>query len=176
MPEFMKYVGFYTDLSYHKLNHSNQHGTFNAFGVNGTFGFDTSGSLITWAFMFAGRYGFLPDSEVPFGRLQPYVAVGPAIFFSHQRPTVNQRFPLVMGYTPGGQDNVNIGLAVESGLRYFFNKSVSMEASFKYRTATVSKNYSGIAGNAGRAPVSYSLDTKSDLNLLSGQIGVAYHF
>ena len=89
--------------------------------------------------MFAARYGFMEDSEVPFGRLQPYIAVGPAIFFTSQTPTINIGN---IGISPNAKDSVNVGLAVETGLRYFFNKSISAEASFKYRMVSVSNNYS----------------------------------
>jgi opacity protein-like surface antigen len=173
MPDWMKYFGFYTDISYHRLNVADQRGTFRVGGVNGTLGLDTNGGLATWAFMFVGRYGFLPDSQIPFGRLQPYLAVGPAIFFSHQDPTLNIRFPVFLGFSPAGKDSVNVGLAVETGLRYFFNKSISVEASFKYRYATSSNTYSGtLPGTI----VTYNWDSKYDLNLFSGQVGVAYHF
>lgn len=175
MPDWMKYFGFFTDFSYHKLNVADQSGTFNVGGVKvGTIQFDTKGSLVTWAFMFAGRYGFLPDSEVPFGRLQPYLAVGPAIFFTHQDPTVNVTQPVVLGLSASGKDQVTVGVAVETGLRYFFNKSISAEASFKYRYTSYSGSH---AGTLPLAPaLRYSYDSRADLNLFTGQVGVAYHF
>jgi opacity protein-like surface antigen len=193
LPEWMKYVGFYTDFSYQKLNFGNSTGRFTSPTVNALFGrgnvgFDTSGSLATLAFMFAFRYGFLPDSEVPFGRLQPYAAVGPAIFFSYQDPTINLYTPNVaitpnpfagfargIGLSPNGQSSVNVGLAVESGLRYFFNKSISVQASFKYRMFTPRYNYSGTT-LFGALPINYDTTIKPTFNLYSGQVGVAYHF
>jgi hypothetical protein len=189
----MKYVGVYADFSYQKLNFGNTTGSFTspstyALFNRGQVGFDTSGSLATLAFMFAFRYGFLPDSEVPFGRLQPYAAVGPAIFFSYQDPTINiytpnpviaaspvAGFARGIGLSPNGQSSVNVGLAVESGLRYFFNRYISVQASFKYRMFTPKYNYSG-STLLGVTPVSYDTTIKPTFNLYSGQIGVAYHF
>jgi opacity protein-like surface antigen len=191
LPDWMKYVGFYTDFSYQKLNFGNSTGGIsapfaNALFLRGGAGFDTSGSLATWAFMFAFRYGFLPDSEVPFGRLQPYAAVGPAIFFSYQDPTINLYTPNVnavqaipfwrgIGLSPNGKSSINVGLAVESGLRYFFNKSISVQASFKYRMFTPRYNYSGTT-LFGALPITYDTTVKPSFNLYSGQVGVAYHF
>jgi hypothetical protein len=175
MPDWMKYFGFFTDFSYHKLNYADQRGTFSVAGVKvGNANFDTNGSMVTWAFMFAGRYGFLPDSEVPFGRLQPYLAVGPALFFTHQDPTINITQPVVFGIAANGTDSTTVGLAVETGLRYFFNKSISAEASFKYRYTTYRGSHSGWLPNA--PALAYSYDSRADLNLFSGQVGVAYHF
>ena len=141
----MKYFGIYTDFSYQRFAFDNQAGTFtgnlgpifNNLAIAGNQGLETNGYLATWAFMLAARYGFFQDSEVPFGRLQPYVAAGPAIFFSNQQLNGNIVItsPVVrtLGVQSGNKDSVNVGLAVESGLRYFFTKAISVEASFKYR-------------------------------------------
>jgi opacity protein-like surface antigen len=170
LPDWMKYFGFYTDFSYHRLSFANQAGTWRFLGNNGTLGFDTNGSLATWAFMFAGRYGFMQDKEVPFGRLQPYLAVGPAIFFSSQKLTAN--FNNGVALQPGHKDSTNVGFAVETGLRYFFNKSVSVQASFKYRY--FAPKYTYASNNALAGP--YNIDSKPDFSLFSGQLGFAYHF
>ena len=104
------------------------------------------GTVATWAFMLAARYGFFADSEVPFGRLQPYVAVGPAIMFSSmQKPKIwtqylrpEPAFHLVVNslvMSPGNQSSVDIALAVDAGVRYMCLKNVSVDVSFKYRYA-----------------------------------------
>jgi opacity protein-like surface antigen len=171
LPDWMKYLGFYFDFSYQKLNFSNSRGTvsFGGIPVN-TVGFDTDGSLLTFAFMFAGRYGFMPDSEVPFGRLQPYIAAGPAIFVTNEKPTFNIGN---LGFSPNNATQTNVGLAVETGLRYFFTKAISTEVSFKYRYATFSNDYTK---NIGGSNIIATTEAKGDFNLLSAQIGVAYHF
>jgi hypothetical protein len=178
LPDWARYFGFYTDFSYHRLSFANQTGNwqvFNAGGAlvaNGEVGADSSGNLVTWAFMFAGRYGFLPDSQLPFGRVEAYLAVGPAIFFSDQRLTaalVGTGFRL----SPATQSEVNVGLAVETGARYFFNKAISAQVSFKYRYFSPSYSFSG---NVPGLANTYRLDLKPDMHLLSGQVGVAYHF
>ncbi|MDD5642443.1 MAG: hypothetical protein PHX53_12395, partial [Syntrophales bacterium] len=87
-PNWMKHLGFYLDFSYHRLNLRHQNARYQEIYLGaynqGVLDFSTEGHAATLAFMFAGRYGFFPDSEVPFGRLQPYVAVGPALLFTSQ--------------------------------------------------------------------------------------------
>jgi hypothetical protein len=191
-PDWMKYFGFYTDFSFQRLEMRGQHisGTTNlAFSpaVSASYPnagqFTSEGSVATWAFMFAARYGFYPDSEVPFGRLQPYVAVGPAVMFSYMSPKVNTL--LVGGPGSGFQDSqisggsqasTNIALAVDAGIRIMALKNVSFDISFKYRYAQPSYNFSGIdAANLGiNAPATFKLNPV--YSLFSGQVGVAYHF
>jgi opacity protein-like surface antigen len=75
-------------------------------------------SLLVWtmALHLVGRYGFLPDQEVPFGRLQPYVGIGPG---------------LVMLYAEADSAK-NFGLELEAGLRYMFTKHLGGFVEYKF--------------------------------------------
>jgi opacity protein-like surface antigen len=181
-PDWMKYFGFYTDFSFHRLDARRQQFGFRDATDGDPVGladFHSEGTVATWAFMFAARYGFFPDSDVPFGRLQPYVAVGPAIMFSTQRPKIDNGFPVINTYSPGSADSVDIALAVDAGLRYMCLKNVSVDLSFKYRYAQPSYSYAGHLGASvleQMLVVPVRTTYSPTLNLFSFQLGVAYHF
>jgi len=70
------------------------------------------------AFNIVGRYGFLPDpdKDIPFGRLQPYIGIGPAVgvlYFQNDSAK-------------------NFGLNVEAGLRYMITKNIGTFLEFDY--------------------------------------------
>jgi opacity protein-like surface antigen len=87
-------------------------------GGVGTVGRVTGQSLLVWtmALHLVGRYGFLPDQEVPFGRLQPYVGIGPG---------------LVVLYAEADSAK-NFGLELEAGLRYMFTKHLGGFLEYKF--------------------------------------------
>jgi opacity protein-like surface antigen len=201
----MKYFGFYLDLSYHRLDVGREQmtskGTMRNFpnlndksqgfvpaGINNNFW--SEGDAFTLAFMFAARYGFLKDSEVPFGRLQPYLGVGPAILFSSMHPSlqsaVNNSFPQPYAFggirytlKPESDSAVNLALAVEAGLRWMALKNVSVDLSFKYRYAKPSYtfNYTDRTFFAPiNPPINTSFTLSPTLHIMSFQLGAAYHF
>jgi hypothetical protein len=79
----------------------------------------------TWSFMLMAHYPFLPDAEVPGGRLNPYIAVGPGIMFSSMN----------VGHGYGSGSTVNIALVAEAGIRFFCLKNVSIDGACRYRYA-----------------------------------------
>ncbi|MBI4962378.1 MAG: hypothetical protein HY913_03805 [Desulfomonile tiedjei] len=182
-PSWMQYFGFYLDFMMHRLNFRQQSGrTLTTISVDGasasnsgSFTFSSEGVAPTLAFMFAARYGFLPDSEVPFGRLQPYVAVGPAIMFASQQPTFNFT-DLGVGRDLESQSSTVICLAVEAGLRWMALKNVSIDVSFKYRYAEPSFSYSFVSPLSPFSSQRLSVTLDPTFHLFSGQIGAAYHF
>ena len=193
-PAWMKYFGFYLDFCMHRLDYRRQMGNYaynyeingNPTTLSGNMTFWSEGFAPTLAFMFAARYGFFPDAEVPFGRLQPYVAVGPAIMFASQRPsfgldTVNQFDTLALLFQRvkmESQSDAVICLAVEAGLRWMALKNVSIEVSFKYRYAQPSFSYSfldPITAGSGDPQIK-RLNLDADFHLFSFQVGAAYHF
>jgi opacity protein-like surface antigen len=183
-PDWMKYLGFYLDFSYHRLNLRHQSAGYSEVFLGlpnqGTLDFSSEGAAATLAFMFAGRYGFFPDAEVPFGRLQPYLAAGPALLFISQQPRFNfVRFtgPFITDDMDLASDSdVTLALAVEAGLRWMALKNVSLDASFKYRFAEPSFTYTISPGANGFFIARHSVTMEPTLHLFSFQVGAAYHF
>jgi opacity protein-like surface antigen len=120
-PDWMKYFMFSVDFTYNTFEIRTQDVKIGGYPYN--IGPDKKGAMPVLTFLFMGRYGFLPDSEVPFGRLQPYVGVGPGIVFSSLDP----------GFGLGRSDSVDIALVAEAGVRWMALKNVALDASFRYR-------------------------------------------
>ncbi len=75
-------------------------------------------SNLIWimALHIVGRYGFLPDKDVPFGRLQPYIGIGPAV-----------------GVLYFHNDSAkNLGMDGLAGLRYMVTKNIGAFVEFDY--------------------------------------------
>jgi hypothetical protein len=222
-PSWMKYFGFYLDFKFHRLDIDKQDAPVNvniAGGSGGRYFFPpgtpvdwessvfggqgnvatcwTEGKAATIAFMFAARYGLYPDSEVPFGRLQPYVAVGPAIMIVNQDPAIvvnpanldatqtttynylgiitTTTQNLAVGGIPSQSSKFHSGLtvaaalAVDAGFRYMALRNVSLDIFFNYRYAQPSFSYNAIN------PLFGSFDFKPTFHLFMGGLGAAYHF
>ncbi|MBM4273969.1 MAG: hypothetical protein FJ134_05855 [Deltaproteobacteria bacterium] len=155
-PDWMKYFSFATDFTYNRFDFRGQWLSTNM----GMSSFPlTEGYMAVWSFLFIGKYGFFPDSEVPFGRLQPYIGVGPGIMFSG----INLD-------TGGSKSSVDIALVTEAGLRYMALKNVSIDTAFRYRYGSPSYNFqsTGITGSVSK--VSF------DAHQFSALLRVSYHF
>ena len=82
-PDWMKYFSFAMDITYNRLDPWQPnvlHGIFQAIVARQTP--EVNGYEVAWTFLFMAHYGFLPDSEVPSGRINPYIGVGPAIVWT----------------------------------------------------------------------------------------------
>lgn len=91
--------------------------------------FYSNGYVVTWAFMLAARYCFLPNDKVPFGRLQPWVGVGPAVMRTGMRPKATVFNPdgtLGALASPGWHCTVAPALVVDAGLRCMLLSKISL--------------------------------------------------
>jgi hypothetical protein len=156
-PDWMKYFSFATDFTFNRFNFKRQvlSGSIGPVPIPAFLLPQSEGNMICWSFLFIGKYGFLPDSEVPFGRLQPYLGVGPGIMFSTQNDFGSS------------SNSVDIALVVESGIRYMALKNVSLDAAFRYRFCEPSYDFGLVGG-------------KTDVGLTAHQFSalfrVSYHF
>ncbi len=173
-PDWMKYFSFATDFTYNRMSVRSQQLKLSNINVNGTViqpfnvpvnvalpGVRMDGYMMAWTFLFMAHYGFLPDSEVPSGRLVPYVGVGPCILFTK---TNLKSFGGSLGST-------DIALVAEGGLRFMALKNVSIDLAFRYRYANPSYDFGSAALGV---PASVKLDTT--VNSYSILTRVSYHF
>jgi hypothetical protein len=134
-PDWMKYFSFAMDLTYNRMVVNQNLG-----GVLATSS-RLNGYEVAWTFLFMAHYGFMPDSEVPTGRINPYIGVGPALIWSgadFTLPTPANR--AVKGVTSSnfGTNAMNVGLVVEPGIRWVCFKNVSIDTAMRYRYAVPS--------------------------------------
>ena len=106
-----------------------------------------------------GRLGFLPDQEVSFGRLQPYVGIGPILLFNaHQSATA-----------------VNWGLDVMAGVRYMVLKNVSAFLEYKY-TRVWDSDLLGQTLFISNLNTRFTGNAVYDFEIHNIVVGAAYHF
>jgi hypothetical protein len=130
-PDWMKYFSFATDITYNRLNiQGGQTVGTTVQGINtGNLVLPNNlylkGYAVAWTFLFMAHVGLMPDSEVPGGRIHPYIGVGPAILWS--------------GFDDGGRaDAMNVALVVEPGIRWMALPNVSIDTAMRYRYAVPS--------------------------------------
>jgi opacity protein-like surface antigen len=162
-PDWMKYFGFAVDYTYNRAVVRSQFisASVNGVAVNGNVNFlepgsQSNGYVSALTFLFYGHYGFLPDSEVPSGRLHPYVGVGPAVVWTG-----------IDIKDLATKTTSNVALVAEAGIRYMALPNVSLDLAFRYRYYTPSWDFSFPNEKV-------SLD--ATINSYSVLTRVAYHF
>jgi len=161
MPKWLKYFGFELDISYHSLSWPSQSVRVDPLSRN--FVLENSGSAVTLTFLLMARYGFRKDSEVPFGRIQPYIGIGPIVFFSSQKLNIGREFK---------STEADVGLGIESGIRYMLRKNVSLNMAFRYRYIP---NHLDVDDTIFDQSWRYVV-MRTKYNLYDIIFGVAYHF
>jgi opacity protein-like surface antigen len=169
-PDWMKYFSLVLDSTYENISFQHQRVTVAVLGN----GFSTTyrrvlelspGGKISMFYltpMIIGKYGFIPNAEIPFGQLQPYLGVGAGIVISN---------PEVSGLTTRVRNKLDVSLAVESGLRYMLLRNVSLDAAFRYR---IIPSQFGNSYNATGDTEKIDLDFNP--KLYGAILRVSYHF
>ncbi len=193
-PPWMRYFGCYFDFSYYRLAYRPQRldtvsidNTPPVFGMKAvpndkhTNRFLSEANVFNIAFMASARYGFFPTDRVPFGRLQPYIGVGPGIFIMDQEVTVQtvswlaetRMFSKWFNISPQSNTSVCLALVGDAGVRWMFTKHLGADLFFRYRRAQPSFTYKY------RDPLSEryaSFTMHPTFNMYSINLGLAYHF
>lgn len=110
------------------------------------------------------RYGFLKDKEVTFGRLQPYIGIGPGFDIDYGRYDSTKNF----------------ALEALAGIKYMFNRNLGVFFEYKYtyqfaieyQDVPVFNTLPNYPANALNRTYTFTFDQPHHMFVL----GVAYHF
>jgi opacity protein-like surface antigen len=128
-PTWMQYFSFAVDFTYNRMDVH-----LGNLGVNNVGASRFEGYMAAVTFLFMGHYGFFPDTDVPSGRVNPYIGVGPAILMSG----------LDLGSVgEGNRGATDVALVVEAGVRWVCLKNVSIDTAYRFRWAQPSYGLDG---------------------------------
>jgi len=119
----------------------------------------TDVQTVPLSLLLMARYGFLKDDEVPAGRLQPYVGVGPGLFLSNANGTI--------GFHDVDETSKDVGFDFRAGLAFRFDRNWG--AFTEYRFTHVSPSWT-IDVFGGKADASTTFNTHHVV------LGVSYRF
>lgn len=120
--------------------------------------------IIPFSILVMARLPLLITDEIPRGRLQPYVGVGPSIFYQDAtidfRPEVAKKI---------GTSSVEVGLDVRAGLAWQFHRHVGLFAEYRFTYLPIS-----IDKDSDFGPTTEQVDAK--LNTHHFLLGVSIRF
>lgn len=93
-------------------------------------------------------------------RLQPYVGIGPAVYFASLKGPAS----------PPGQSATAIGMNVEAGARYYMTRRVALFGELQYHRARL--GYTSNDDNPAADPFGF----RATYSALTASVGVSYHF
>jgi opacity protein-like surface antigen len=144
------YVGFSLDLSY-----------FRAEGKNADI------QVIPLSLLLMLRYPLFKSEKFRNGRIQPYAAIGPGLFYSHAkadfRPDLTEKI---------SGDSYKIGLDVRAGLAWQFHKHLALFGEYRYTDFSIDLKQSDIL--YGLAGTKETMKTQLATNHFL--IGLSYRF
>jgi hypothetical protein len=115
----------------------------------------------TYALHIMGRLGFIKDDEVPFGRLQPYVGLGPG-------------FTVLFGEVDAAK---NFGVDGLVGLRYMLRKDISIFTEFKFnRQFAVELEHQKLKQLPSQGGFEQRALASFDYTMLTWAVGLTVHF
>jgi hypothetical protein len=131
-PGWMQYFSFAMDITYNRLTIQDRGPGIGQFFSDNS---RLNGWQVAWTFLFMAHYGFMKDSEVPTGRINPYLGVGPAIVWTGIEGTFPYYFAAgeKVKSSNFGDSAMNVALIVEPGIRWMCFKNVSVDTAMRYR-------------------------------------------
>jgi opacity protein-like surface antigen len=146
-PDWMKYFSFALDFTYNRLTIQDAGpGIGQYFAGNSRM----NGSEMALTFLFMFHYGFMPDSEVPSGRINPYLGIGPALVWTKIEGSLPTYYHPYGIYSSNGADSaMNVALVVEPGVRFMAMKNVSVDLAMRYRYSAPSWEMHGVTVKTG---------------------------